>query len=461
MKIFLVNPSAYGKLLSIDPILTRCSGVPAKAPYLWPPIGLAYIASYIREMADVKILDAQAESLDDDNIVKRCRGADLVVFSTSTQTINKDLKLCKKIKKNGSKIALIGGHATFFHSTLIKNKSIDFVVRGEPEKILFNLSTNFKNLEKIKGLTWKDGRKIIINKDEPLTEDLNQFPFADRSLLPNDKYYDILAKKRPITFMITSRGCPFNCTFCSSHIYGKKYRYRSAENVVEEMEDIVSHGFKDISIFDDTFTINRERVLDIAKLIKHLDISWRCLSRVDTVDKEMLEKMYDSGCYQVQFGVESGDERILNLMRKNISIQKTKDVFKWCDEIGIETVGFFILGYPEETRESIEKTINLAEEIQPDFVTFNLLTPLPGSEIFETLKPRKKWENFDFTSTSFCGIPSKEMQEIVAEAYRNYYVRVSYLLKRIWKTKDPYRIIKQNIVFWTKKSGTLWEFLNR
>jgi radical SAM superfamily enzyme YgiQ (UPF0313 family) len=148
-------------------------------------------------------------------------------------------------------------------------------------------------------------------------------------------------------------------------------------------------------------------------------------------------------------------------MKKGIKSGYIKKVFDWCNQIGIETVGFFILGYPGETMKTIDKTVNFARKIQPDFVTFNLLTPLPNSEIFEALKPKEKWENFDFTSTSFCSIPSEEMQKIVAEAYRNYYVRISYLLRRIRKTKDPYRIIKQNILFWMKKSGILWEFLNR
>ena len=463
MNVLLLNPPKFKKkILSIDPILTRCVGIPSKAPYLWPPIGLAYIAGYVENIANTKILDAQAENLDEKKIAKKCKNFDLIVVNSGTLTINRDLKLCKLIKeKNDSKIALIGTHATYFHSELIKNNFIDFIIRGEPEKILLNLIKNINNPKKVRGLTWKNNEKIIINRNEQLIENLDNMPFAARHLLPNKKYYDILTKNSPITFMITSRGCPFQCNFCSANIYGKKYRYRSAENVVKEIKQIIEDGFKDISIFDDTFTINRKRVMKIVENIKDFGISWRCLSRTDTVDKEMLKKMYDSGCYQIQFGVESGDQKILDRMKKGIKVKDVKKVFKWCDEIGIETVAFFILGYPGETKKSIEKTLRLAKELKSDFVTFNLFTPLPGSEIYEILKPKKDWEKFDFTFTSFCDISSKTMRKIIREAYRTYYLRISYVLRRILKTKDPYRIIHQNYLFWTKKSGVLWEFLSK
>ncbi len=464
MNVLLLNPPKFKKrILSTDPILTRCTGIPSKAPYLWPPIGLAYIAGYIGNVAHVKILDAQAEGLNEESIVKKCNDSDLVIVNVGTTTIDRDLELSKIIKQNNdTKIGLIGTHATYFHRELIKNDFIDFIIRGEPERIVYNLIKNFNNPKKVKGITWKNNGKTIVSKNEELIQNLDELPFAARHLLPNNKYYDIIAKKFPITQMITSRGCPFNCTFCSANLYnGKKYRYRSAENIIKELEKIVEEGFKDISIFDDTFTTNKKRVIEIANGIKDFEISWRCLSRVDTVDKEMLEKMYDSGCYQILLGVESGDQRILDLMKKGTSVEQARKAFKWCDEIGIETVGFFILGYPGETEKTIKKTIDLANELHPDFVSFNALTPLPGSEIYEILKPQGNWEEFDFSSRSFCDIPSKELQNIIAKGYRNYYLRLSYFFGRIKKTKEPARIAKQNILFWLKRSGVLWEFLKK
>jgi len=464
MNVLLLNPPKFReKILLTDPILTRCTGVPSKSPYIWPPIGLAYIAGYIEDICNVNILDSQVENLDGKNVIKRCKDFDLVIINASSTTIERDLKLCKMLKEeNTSKIALIGGHATYFHRELIKNDSIDFVIRGEPEKIVYNLVKNFENAKKAKGITWKKNNKIVCNKDAEIFQNLDKIPFPARHLLPKKKYYDILMKKSPFTFIITSRGCPFNCTFCSTNLYSKsKFRYRSAKNVIEEFSKVSDEGFKEVFFFDDTFTIGKKRVLEISKGIKKFGIPWKCTSRVDTVDKEMLEKMYESGCYHMQFGVESGNQRILNLMKKGIKVEQVKKVFKWCDEIGIETVAHFILGYPGEDRESIKKSVDLLHELHPDFVSLNMLTPVPGSEIFEILKPKENWENLDRGTISFCEIESKELKEIIAKIYKDYYIRLSYLFRRIYKTKEPVRIIKQNLLFWMKRSGILWEFLGR
>lgn len=290
-------------------------------------------------------------------------------------------------------------------------------------------------------------------------KNLDILPFQAVDLLPK-KYYDIITKSSPIAFMITSRGCPYRCTFCSSKIYTRKYRFRTAENVINEVSFLVKNGFKDITFFDDSFTVNRKRVLEICDKIKDKQISWRCLSRVDNVDKELLKSMKDSGCYQIQFGVESGSQRMLNLMKKGIKVNQIKKAFELCNKIGIETVGFFMLGYPGETIKTIEKTIKLAHAIKPDFVTFNLFTPLPGSEIFDKM-PIKEWEKYNFTSTSFCNIKSEKMVKIIRNAYIDYYINLPYFLRRIKKTKEPIRIIKQNINFWLKRSGVLWDFMSK
>ena len=239
------------------------------------------------------------------------------------------------------------------------------------------------------------------------------------------------------------------------------------ERCIEELKYVISKfNIKVINFDDDLFTVNKKWLFDFLEQYKkeiydEYKIKFVIESRVDTINEEVIKKLKESGCLEIQFGVESGDQKILDRMKKGIKVKDVKKVFKWCDEIGIETVAFFILGYPGETKKSIEKTLRLAKELKSDFVTFNLFTPLPGSEIYEILKPKKDWEKFDFTFTSFCDISSKTMRKIIREAYRTYYLRISYVLRRILKTKDPYRIIHQNYLFWTKKSGVLWEFLSK
>ena len=460
MKILLLNPSYSQRKLLKDPILSRCAGIPLKAPYIYPPIGLAYMASALREFldVDVKILDAQVDDFD----IRITNEFDVIVINASTPTINQDIQLSQKIKElNGHKVVFIGVHAAYFHKELVEH--CDFVVRGEPDKVLVDLVRCIekgKNVKEVKGVTWKDkNNKIHVNEDGKPIEDLDSLPFQATDLL-SKKYFDIITKRHPIAFTITSRSCPFHCKFCSAGFYSKKYRYRSAKHIFEEVKFLIDKGFKDITFFDDSFIINKKRAMEICDLIQKekLDLSWRCLSRVDTVDREILKKMKDSGCYQIKFGVESGDRGILDLMKKETTPRQAKETFRLCDDIRIETVGFFMFGYPGETAESIRNTIRLANEIKPDFISFNLFTPLPGSEIFDSL-PRREWEKYDFTSTSFCDMPSEEMAEIIGKAYRDYYLRPSYIWRRIRKTREPFRIIKQNVRFWMKRSGVLWDFI--
>ncbi|NIO20593.1 MAG: radical SAM protein [Candidatus Aenigmarchaeota archaeon] len=460
MKILLLDPSYSQKKLLKDPLLSRCAGVPLKAPYIYPPIGLAYMASALREFlgVNVKILDAQVDDFD----IQKVDGFDVVVINTSTPTINHDIRLSHKIKDSSkAKVVFVGVHAAYFHKELAEH--CDFVIRDEPDMVLVDLIRCLErgnDIKKVRGLTWKDkNQKIHVNRKGKPIENLDSLPFQAIDLL-SKKYFDIIAKRHPIAFIITSRSCPFKCKFCSSGFYSKKYRHRSAENVFEEVRFLLDRGFRDFTFFDDSFTVNKRRVIEICDLIKKegLDFAWRCLSRVDTVDEEMLRKMKDSGCYQIKFGVESGDQRMLDLMKKGTSPKQARETFSFCDEIGIETVGFFILGYPGETMESIKKTVKLAHEVKPDFVSFNLLTPLPGAEIFDSL-PKKEWGEYDFTSTSFCDIPSDRMNEIIGKAYKDYYLKPSYIWRRIKKTREPLRIINQNVRFWMKRSGVLWNFI--
>jgi radical SAM superfamily enzyme YgiQ (UPF0313 family) len=460
MKVLLLNPSYSRKNILSDPILTRCAGVPYKAPYLWPPIGLAYIASALREFSDsdVRIIDAQVDKFD----IRATRDFDLVVINTGTPTINHDIALSGRIRDlKGPKIVFTGVHSAYFHKELIKH--CDFIIRGEPDVVLADLTRsleNGRNPGKVRGITWKDRNgRVNVNKPARPIENLDSLPFQAIDLL-SEKYFDITSKKHPIAFMITSRYCPFNCTFCSAKFYSMNYRCRSAEHVFEEMKSLGERGFKDITFFDDSFTVKRKRVMEICDLIRKekLDIAWRCLSRVDTVDRKMLENMRNSGCYQIHFGVESGDQRVLDLMKKGVKIDQARETFRLCDMLGIETIGSFVLGYPGEDMESLNKTVKFAHEIKPDFVSFNLFTPLPGSEIFETL-PRRSWEMYDFVSTSFCDISSKEIFETTKRAYRDYYLNLGYFFRRIKKTGEPYRIIKQNLDFWKRRSGVLWLFI--
>jgi len=462
-KIFFIQPPRYkGKIFHAEPLLPRCAGIPAKASYLQPPIGLAYTAAYIMRERNVaaQIIDAQAEDLTLEETAEKAKDADFVIISASLPAIESNLELCKQIKtlNKDIKIGLIGTYASFFHKKLIKNSAIDFVVRGEPEIPLVNILDFFNEKRfDLSGLTLKHNGKIIVGPKAKLIENLDSLPFAARELLNYKKYYDILIKGKKLDFVISARGCPFRCNFCAARAYSKKYRARSAGNVLSEVREIQEEfGHDDITFFDDTFTINKRRILEICEGLKGLSINWRCLSRVDTVDREMLEKMYAAGCYQIKFGVESGSQRMLDRMGKGIKLSDVKKVFKICNEIGIETVAFFILGYPGETKRSAEKTIRFAEILDADFASFNLFTPLPGSPVFPNFEHLDEWSLYDFGSFSFCSIPTEELKEIATKAYKRFYLRPAYAYGRI-KKMGFRRFLVQNIKFWLMREGVLAE----
>ena len=462
MKALFLNPPALnGKNLSIDPILSRCSGVPAKAPYLWPPIGLAYLAAYAREKtsAKISILDAQALGLSEKETVKKTARQDLVFFNASTPSIERDLGLCSKISENNPKIALLGPHAEQYWNELLHNDFVDFVVTGEPEKPVKNLINAVENnkVENAEGIAWKKSGKPMKNKPSEPIKDLDSLPFAARDLLPKKGYYDILAMGEKQGFVISSRGCPFKCRFCSAGMHSQGFRARSAENVLEEISEMKEKGVDGITFLDDSFTIDKKRVFGVSQGLKELGVNWRCLSRTDTVDKKLLREMHGSGCYQAMFGVESGSQKMLDRMRKQSTLETTRKTFGHCNELGIETVAFFVFGFPGETIESIQESIDFAKELNADFASFNSFTPFPGSEIFEEFNHSKlNWGDYDFTSTSFCKIPTSELRTQIKNAYRAFYFRPGYLADRI-KKSGVKRTIKQNIDFWAKKEGVLWQ----
>ncbi|RLI96596.1 MAG: hypothetical protein DRO99_04200 [Candidatus Aenigmatarchaeota archaeon] len=281
---------------------------------------------------------------------------------------------------------------------------------------------------------------------------MDELPLPDRGMLGKG-YYDILSRGKRFSLIITSRGCPFRCRFCSASAYGR-YRERSIGNVKEELESLKNGGFDDILFFDDMFTANKERLKAICSTLRSLGISWRCMSRVDTVDRETLEMMKASGCYQILFGVESGSSSMLKRMRKGITKDSVRRTFRDCEKLGIETVAFFIIGYPGENRVTVEETISFCDELMPDFVTFQRFVSVPGSEAYESIKKG------DLRMT----MSNREADEAVSEAYRRYYIRPRYVLARARRMGgfwDYIRFITQNIRFWVYRRGTLWESLRR
>lgn len=354
MKVFLLYPPYKGH-------------IEEEKKGLFPPLGLAYIAAVLRSQGyNVRIIDMNVETKSLEELEKVCEKEqpDIIGISSTTITYNSCVNILKHIKSFlPSTIKVVGGP----HASIIPHEFLnysDFVVYGEGEYTVLEVIETLENNRDpstIKGLVLKRDKTIIETFPRPLINDLDSLPLPARDLLPMEAYSD---NKGAI---LTSRGCPFNCIFCNSHlIFGKKFRARSPKNVVDEIEYLIkTYNVQVIRILDDMFTSNRKRVLEICDEIlnRGLNIGWELTNgtRVDKVDKELLKKMHEAGSYRIYYGIESGSERVLKLLRKDINLDQARRVVKWTKEIGIEVGGFFMIGGPGETMETIRETENFID----------------------------------------------------------------------------------------------------
>jgi anaerobic magnesium-protoporphyrin IX monomethyl ester cyclase len=284
-------------------------------------------------------------------------------------------------------------------------EDFDVVAIGEGEETMRNLVDTFENghsLSTVKGIAYKRHKsdcKVIYTPPRELIEDLDILPFPARDDFDNDAYKRHYFKKfgYTITSLITSRGCPFHCDFCSRAVFGNKFRTRSPWNIVNEMEIIKKLGYDRIWFSDDCFTLNRKRLLSICDEIiqRGLGINWECLSRVDAVDEETAVKMKEAGCVRVFFGLESGNDSILALMNKQASVSQGKSAVLTFKKAGIEVGAFFIVGYPGETDKTILDTVRFASSLPLDYLSFTMPYPIPGTPLYERLKDRMKFDDLE------------------------------------------------------------------
>lgn len=444
MRVILINPSAphieASSLLGITV----------------PPLGLAYLAAVLeKDGHSVRIIDASAVGIPLPQIKHEMEKdqPNIVGVTSTTPTIREALATIKTVKGGcPNAITVIGGpHVTFLPAeTLRECPQLDVVCIGEGERTILELAQAIErkaSLSSVRGIVYRSGDRIVKTQPQPVIDDLDSLPFPARHLLPMDKY-TIFGRKSVIGHLLTSRGCPFSCTFCaSSLILGKRFRGRSPKSVVNEIEQVVSkYNLGSIEFSDDEFTLDRKRAEGICDGIKRrgLDILWACSSRVDTVSKELLRKMKEAGCFLIYYGVESGSQRILNLMRKGTRIKRVIDAIRWTKEVGIETLASYIIGFPGETREDMEKTISFAKRLSTDYAQFSLATPYPGTELYDSAKETGLLLTEDWSQYT-AGKPiilnnncSKEdLMRLLAKAYKCFYLSPGILLRHLRKRHLP------------------------
>jgi len=440
------------------------------------PIGLAYIAAVLeKENIDIEILDSYAEGynnekdigngyirvgLSENNIKSRIKnfnpdfvGVTCVFSSEITNTIN----ICKLVKTVDSNIKVVVGGlhpSNYFSETLDMCPEIDFIILGEGEYRFLKL---IKGEREFDGLVISKKRRVIPSRTR--IQDLDSMPFPARHLLKMDIYININKHKSPYPKrerteqILTSRGCPGRCIFCSSgRFWGHNFRTRNPENVIAEIKQLIKdYNIQEFQFTDDSMTLDMERAIKIFDMMKPLNVSF-CMANgvfVNSLTKELIKKMKEAGCYQITFSVESGSKKSLRLMKKNVDLDRVKPLVDYAKKLGINCHAAFVLGIPGEEIEDIKKSFRFASYCDFDSVSFFIVSPLPGSELYDTCLSKGyltdlSFQQLDFKSANINNpdLPSDLLEKLIRNE-KTYFI-IRYLLKH------PFNFFKQYGIFMLK-----------
>ncbi|MCS7109041.1 MAG: radical SAM protein [Sulfolobales archaeon] len=438
-----------------------------------PPLGLAWIASVLEnEGHKVKIVDSPTLrlSIKDFIHVVKIWSPDIVGFSIITPTAYKAYTIAKILKKYFRDVPIIcgGPHPTFMYEEAL-NGGFDVVIRGEGELTTLELVNaierhgfpNYNKLKEVKGIAYKDGEGgIVVTTPRELLHDLSKLPWPAHHLLDMDAY-SMFNKNIRVAHIIASRGCPYGCIFCcTSYFWGRKVRFRSPKDVVNEVKFLVDkYKIKRVAFMDDELTASKAFINTFVNYVKQygLDLEFSCGSRVDHVDRELLSKMRDAGFRALYFGVESSSQATLNKIGKKTTINSVIKAFKLVKELGLYHVGTFVLGFPWETFEDMGRTIDFAIKLNPSYAQFTIATPYPGTPLYEyALKKNlivdNNWEHYTTLRPVMRGFyfSDRDIARILARAYRKFYLRMEYLINVIKgrRLNEIATIVSKGIMNW-------------
>lgn len=413
------------------------SNIYAKMKVALPPLGIAYLAAVVREKGhEVKIIDRSIER--NKFTPEDFAPFDLIGISADTPCYPEAVEIAG-VAKNAGKIVVMGGyHVTFLDKEALETGVVDIVIRGEAEEIIVNLIDaleNKRNLSKVKGISFVRDGKLIRTPIAPPPQNLDAMPFPARDLLPMNKYSSQMAGL-PVTNLITSRGCPFNCYFCSSSKFGGlKWRYRSAKSIVDEMEILYhKYGYRAFAFMDDNFTLSKRRIMNFADELekRHMDdIIWWCFSRVDILirNEDMVKRMAEVGAFQIFLGLESHNEQTLNDYGKNVGNKEQDQAIELLHKYGINIHGSFIVGDITETKEMAMQTAKWAQKVNPRVTQFSILTPYPGTALYNDVEREgrflhKNWELYDalHATVKTDGMSPDDIQKMLIKDYRMAYL---------------------------------------
>lgn len=427
-KIILLDPLGAGNsFLRHRHLLRDWTGLYNPGYICFPPLDLMYTASFLRKHGClVKIIEASVKHLSNKKVLEiiKTERPDFVLLPSTFLSVNDDKYLSGIIRKNipDAKIIFSGPLVTYDPSLVLNDGSADFVALGEYELPTLNIIMG----NYAENVAYRNEDKIISGVRKLI--DLNELPLPARDLIDNQDYrFAIFNRSNPVTTMTISRGCPHSkCKFCHSNLYTLgQLRYRDFSSVIEEIEEIAfKYKIGEIFFRDQAFTANRELVWKICEylLSNNINISWRCTTRVDLVDKRLLALMQKSGCFQVSFGFESCSQDALDIADKGITIEQSKQAAGWAKEAGLEVVGFFMYGLPGDTEKSMRDLYNFSVELKVDYAQFNKFDFIPGAVFYKTKEIKL--------------LPIKLIKRCVRNAYLKFYFRPIYLFGHLAKIKS-------------------------
>ena len=450
MRILFINPAGFGT-------------------NEYPPLGLLYLASVAKRNGhEVDFFD---EGIDKSelNIVGyvRKQKPDIVAFSLYTVNLIDSYRLIKKISElNPRPIIITGGpHATALpEKTLQECPEIDYLIYGEGENTFIELLEALeegKEVKNIKGIYYHNNRIIMHTEPRPYIKDLDSLPFPSYDIIQKYHYpMDMVVKGKRVATVITSRGCPYHCAFCNKAVFGDEYRRRSPKNVVSEIKELISKGIDEIYFVDDLFAFNKKWLLGFYEELdkEKIRIPWKCLGRVGTLGYNDFKAMKEHGCYVIELGIESGNNKILKDIHKKITIEEAEKTIREAKKAGLAVHTFWILGHRLDTEETIMETINTAKRFNSDFISFFILVPFPGTEVYKFVPEelRYRWERIgyyhkDTSPISICKVSSQRLLELEEKAFLTYFLRFRYIIDNILFTKRGLRLIKIKMILWRLK----------
>jgi len=485
--VLLINPTFnvhehYGKL--------------SDAASLLLPVSLLYLGGMLEAQGvPVRIMDGQCDDLSEPSLLRMIEEMKpaFVGITMLTPTSFDAHKIAAIVKAHHPNMFVLAGgtHPTVLPEEVMEDRNIDVIAISEAEHTLielYNILSNSRDrnaLRDVAGIWYRDGEEIVKTADRPLFSDLDKLPLPMWHGVKMDLYHQVPDSSfaRPMRVMMSSRGCPFKCIFCSARqVSGFKYRAHSAERVVEEMEILVNkYNARQIIFLDDNFIISKKRVFEICELIMkkgyHKKLVWTAAGRADEVNEPLLKAMKDAGCKMISFGIESGSPRLLELMKKGEKKEHIEKAVAMARKAGLKTRGTLILGFPTETREESIETIEFAKRLGLDFAKFSLATPYPGTALYNIAKERglitgKDWSRFNsqagYSTYDPVFIPegrtASEMKELQRLATKEFYLRPRQIMELVthiggWSDVKLYMEVVKEIIT-ARRTQTGEAFLN-